>query len=267
MRGLGLVWLIVAAGCAPKQIGGQPLTEGLPPWMEDGDEVRLGVAQKWLDLGFTQGALSIVKEMRADGSTSPELDLLQGQALLAEGLESEAERLLRAARDDMPRDPRPNVELCLLYADQKRVGEAIAECQRAVKLNSNDAKAWNNLSFLLLAQERLPEAREAAEQAITLDGTNAKYRNNLGLVQAALGQAELANRTLSSTMTKADAAFWVGTTTERFHGADEARSWYERAVEANPDHTEALAKLNPEAADAADGPSPPDGADVPVENP
>lgn len=254
-----LLLLVVAAGCAAKHAPDMPVSEGLPPWMEDGDEVRLGVARKWLDLGFTQGAMSIVSQMRADGSTSPELDLIQGQAMLAEGVESEAERLLVAARDRMARDPRPHTELCLLYADQQRVGEAITECERAVKLGKTDAKAWNNLSFLLLAQGRLEDAREAAQQAITLDGTSALYRNNLGVVQAALGQPELAHRTLSSTMTRADAAYLVGQTTERFHGAEAARAWYERAVEENPDHPQALAKLHPE---------PPDGADdVPVEKP
>ena len=252
-------WLLVAlAGCASRQL--PPVSEGLPPWMEDGDEVRLGVAQKWLDLGFTQGALSIVSQMRADGSSSPELDLIQGQALLAEGVESQAEKMLIAARDRMGRDPRPHAELCVLYADQKRIAEAITECQRAVRIDDTDAKAFNNLSFLLLSDGRLEEAHEAAERANTLDGTSARYRNNLGIVQAAMGEPEQANRTLMSTMTKADAAFLVGQTTEHFHGANEARTWYERAVEANPDHDGALAKLNPET-------ETPEGAEVPPEEP
>ncbi len=258
-RGAVFVAVLMLGACAARSVPDQPLTDGLPPWMEDGEEVRLGVAWKWLDLGFTQGAMSIVTQMRAEGSTTPELDLIQGKALLAEGVESEAERLLVSARDRMSRDPRPYTELCGLYADQKRIDEAITECQRAVKISANDAKAWNNLGFLLLANERLDEAREAAQTAITLDGGSALYRNNLGLVQAAMGQADLANRTLQTTMTKADAAFVVGETVERFHGADEARVWYERAVEANPDHRGALAKLNPSEPDGTD--------DVPVEKP
>ncbi|MEO0604020.1 MAG: tetratricopeptide repeat protein, partial [Myxococcota bacterium] len=202
-HGVVMLALTVTLGAcgATRRAPDVQVSEGLPPWMEDGDEVRLGIARKWLDLGFTQGAMSIVTQMRASGSTSPELDLIQGQALLAEGVESEAERLLVAARDRMSRDPRPHTELCLLFADQKRVPEAITECQRAVKIDENDAKAWNNLGFLLLSVERLDEARDAAQRAITLDGTSARYRNNLAVIQAALGQDDLANRTLQSTMT------------------------------------------------------------------
>lgn len=258
-----LLAALLMGACAARRVPDQPISEGLPPWLENGEEVRLGVARKWLDLGFTQGAMSIVSQMRADGSTLPELDLIQGQALLAEGVDSEAERLLLLARDRMSRDARPHTELCALYADQMRLAEAIVECQRAVKINENDAKAWNNLGFLLLAEERLEEAREAAQMAITLDGGSALYRNNLALIWAALGQDDLANRTLQTTMTKADAAWQVGQTVERFHGADNARVWYERAVEANPDHRDALAKLNPSQSNP-----PADGADqVPVEEP
>lgn len=259
MRFLLVAMVGTAAACGAKNLPDVPISQGLPPWMEDGDEVRLGVANKWLDIGYTAGALHIVSQMRAEGSESPELDLLQGRALLEQGVDSEAERLLVAATAKMNRDPRPHSELCWLYAQQDKIADAITSCERAVRLGKTDAKAWNNLAFLLLAEERLDEAKEAAEQAITLNPNEAKYRNNLGLVQAALGKSEQANRVLQSTMTVADAAYWVGATTERFHGPDEARPWYERAVEANPDHRAALAKLDPETPDGAD--------DVPVEEP
>ncbi|MEN0064466.1 MAG: hypothetical protein AAGA48_20125, partial [Myxococcota bacterium] len=66
---VALLSMLVVTACSPatKRLPEQPVADGLPPWMEDGDEVRLGVARKWLDLGFTQGALSIVSQMRADG--------------------------------------------------------------------------------------------------------------------------------------------------------------------------------------------------------
>ena len=97
----------------------------------------------------------------------------------------------------------------------------------------------------------------AASEAVRLDGTNALYRNNLALAQAATGKTDQAFRTFHSTMRKPDAAYMVGLAVERFDGFADARPWYERTLESNPDHKWARQKLYPQD----------DGADAPVENP
>lgn len=238
--------LLALAGC-PKQIPGATVDpkgeriveDELPGWMTHGEEARLVAAEKLIESGNTVGALDVLRQMRADGYTGPEVDLLQGMALLKDGVTSESERLLLSAQKRMPKDGRPSAQLCILYADTKRVEEAIAACKASTERDPGSSSAWNNLGFLLLSAERPKEALTAAEHAIELDGTQDRYRNNLGMAQAAIGQEEIAFRTLQSTMNKADAAYMVGLVLERFSGPDPARSWYERALSFDPNHRQA----------------------------
>lgn len=240
--------------CASKRIAREDIEDGLPPWMTEGEEVRLAVAWDLLDAGNSLGALEIARQMRSEGFGSPELDLLQGKALMVDGVTSEAERLLLSAQKRMPRDSRAPSELCVLYADDGRLEEAIDRCQRAANLDEKNAKAWNNLSFLLLSAERSEDAIKAAEQAVMLDGAEPRYRNNLGLAQAATGRADLAFRTLGSTMPRAEAAYLVGLAVERFEGHQQAVPWYERSLESNPNHPGAQQKLEPPTEGAQDAP-------------
>lgn len=236
--------LVLTIGCGPKPPP-EDVMEGLPEWMTHGEQVRLDIANKLLESGNTLGALDIVRQMRAEGYTSPELDLLQGKALRLDGVTSEAERLLLAAQKKLPRDARAPAELCILYADERppRLEEAIEKCQRAADLDDKNAQAYNNLSYLLLASDRLDEAKAAAEHAVELDGTEPRYRNNLALVQAARGQQDVAFRTFHSTMPKSEAAYMVGLAVERFFDFEAARMWYERALEYDANHTGAQQKL------------------------
>jgi tetratricopeptide (TPR) repeat protein len=221
----------------------EDIIEGLPPWMEKGEEVRLAVARELLDSGSTIEALSIIRDMRAKGFDGPELDLLQGQALREDGLMSEAERLLLEARRKMGKDPRPSEELCLLYADLHRIDEAIEACKRATSVSSPTASAYNNLCFLLLAADRPAEALVECEKAVGLDGAEARYRNNLGIAQAANGLAYEAYRTFKSTMSSSDAAYMVGFAVERYSETEEAIKWYEKALKYEPGHAQAEERL------------------------
>lgn len=228
---------------APRAPEDEDIIEGLPPWMERGEEVRLAVARELLESGSTYEALSIVRDMRAKGFDSPELDLLQGQALREDGLTSEAERLLLEARRRMGKDPRPSEELCLLYADLQRVEDAIEACQRATSVSNPTASAHNNLGFLLLAADRPEEALPECEKAVGLDGAESRYRNNLGIAQAATGDHYEAYRTFKSTQSSADAAYMVGFSIERYGEDEDAIKWYEKALKYQPDHEEAKERL------------------------
>ncbi len=266
MRALVVSLLAVSlAACAARRIPEEDIVEGLPPWQTKGEEVRLRIAETFLETDNTFSALQIIRQMRQEGFDSGELDLLQGRAMRIDGVVTEAGRLLESAREKMPRDARPYVELCVLKADEGEVEQAIELCQRATELDDGDARAWNNLSFLLLTTDRYEEAGAAAEQAVRLDGAEPLFRNNLALTQVALGRAELAYRTFHSTMPKPDAAFNVGVAVERFEDDFEgARAWYLRALQANPKHLKAREKLAPE--ESPENPS--EGAEqAPVEEP
>ena len=136
---LGGLALALSVGCAARNLPEQENVEdGLPRWMTHGEEVKLDLAQTFLDNDNTFYALDIIRQMRADGANSPELDLMQGVALRIEGVYSESERLLAAAQKKMSKDARPCSELCILMADQGRVDEAITHCARASELDNTN---------------------------------------------------------------------------------------------------------------------------------
>lgn len=276
MIGLSLL-LSVPVHAAPRLPDGA-VEDELPAWRTHGEEVRLTAARELLKLGNTFAALDIIRQMRAEKYDTPELDLIQGEALRVDGVVSEAERLLLLADKRMGRDARPSAELCILYADMQQVEDAIHSCERATDIDPTDAASWNNLGYLQLSAGRPVDALEASEQAVQVDATQARYRNNLGLAQAALGKVEIAFRTLKSTMPTGDAAYMIGLVRERFSGLDEAGVWMERAVKYDPQHPQARAWLadrdgapavsmgDPRDAASSDTPSA-EGAPAPTEVP
>jgi tetratricopeptide (TPR) repeat protein len=265
---LFLSLLVAAPSFAAEGGRGAPededILDGLPPWMEKGEEVRLAVARELLDGGNTIEALSIIRDMRAKGFDSPELDLLQGEALRMDGVTSEAERLLLEARRKMGKDPRANEELCLLYADLQRIDDAIEACKRAAQGPSATASAHNNLGFLLLAADQPEEALEHCEKAVGLDGAESRYRNNLAMAQAATGDPDQSFRTFKSTMAPADAAYMVGFSIERYTqtaDAADAVRWYEKALKLHPGHNQAKERLEAIRADGQVLADPPEEAE------
>jgi len=260
-----LILLLASAsfGCGANRVR-TPRTDvqdELPPWLTEGEEVRLKVATKLLDQGNTMAALDIIRGMRQEGYGSGEVDLLQGRALRVDGLVDDSERLLRDADKKLRRDARPATELCVLYADAGRVDEAIAECARATELDPLSGQAWNNHGFLLIVADRYDEALESCSEAVQLNSANPLFRNNLALAQAALGRHEAAFKTFQSTLPRSVAAFNVGAALERFDDPERALVYYERALSFDPSHAEAVAaraRLAPENANAtpSSGPEP-----------
>ncbi len=207
------------------------------PWLDDKDGMRLDIVENLVSKKMPHQALSIIADLRSDGVNKPILDLFQGQALQYQGLQSEAERLLVQARKKMPGDARPPAALCVLYADSELYEKAIESCQRATTLDKRDAVSWNNYGYLLLmTTDRSDDAQEALQRAIGIDSTQARYRNNLGHAQVANGKLDDAFKTFMSTATRADAAYNTGAAIERFREGGDPVAYYEKAIEHQPDH-------------------------------
>ncbi len=232
----------LCVGCG-RQIPPENVVDELPPWMTRGEEVRTEVAKKLMETGNHVGALDLVRQMRQEGYSSGEIDLLQGEAMMSTGLQSEAEDMLMAAAKALPKDARPYEQMCVLYADTKRIPEAIEACTQATEYDEDAATGWNNLGFLLLASGDVEEALAACKRAVALDSTQSRYRNNLAMAQAAGGSSDQAYRTFQATMPRADAAYMVGLTVERFQGEAPARLWYEQALEHDATHADAKLRL------------------------
>lgn len=206
----------------------------LPRWATDKQSVRHELARDLLEQGNTGLALDIIRDLRKEIGDDPRLDLLQGIAMRDQGLHSEADRLLSAALEKMPRNPEAHEAMCILRSDQQLLDEAIDACARATELDENLASAWNNQGFLLLSTGDLAGALKAAQRAVDLEPNEARYRNNLGLAQAANGQARDALRTFASTGPRAIAHYNVGAALERFGEPVEALVHYDQALKFDP---------------------------------
>ena len=147
-RGVGHPLFVLAllatlsGGCAK-----QPMVTDPAGWRSDKGkvDVQLELIQWHLDRGNTTEAFELLSKLRESGIRSPEMDYLQGTALMKDGLHSEAETILVSAKKRMSKDPRPMRSLGVLYAETERVPEAIAVLEEALKLAPQHAPTLNNL--------------------------------------------------------------------------------------------------------------------------
>ena len=226
--------LLMGCGSANKR-----QIENAPRWMTEKNTVRLEIIRTLLDANDAGRALELVRLMRAEGLDQPELDVLQGVALRQQGLAEDAERLLLRGMAELPRVGEVHRELCVLYAEEMRLDEAMTRCTRATELDKDDGAAWNNLGFLLLSQGDAEGAKAALQNAVDIDGTNPRYRNNLAYAQAAGGDHRAALRTFMTTGTPADAHYNVGTAFERAGDSTTALTYYRRALKYDAKHVSA----------------------------
>ncbi len=245
---MGIRFAIVALALTACARTGRQVEEA-PRWMTDKQTVRMDIVRTLLDARDTLRALELIRMMRADGLDSPRLDLLQGVALRQQGMLEEAERLMRKAESDMPKNGEVKREISVLMSDFGRNDEAVAACQSSTDLDPQDAKAWNNYGWLqLTANDDAAAAKSALQRAVEIDATQARYRNNLAYAQVAAGDHRAALRTFMTTGTPADAHYNVGTAFERNGDATTALTYYRRALTMDRDHLradEAVKRLTP----------------------
>lgn len=230
---------------AAKVVKKKDVVEELAPWAVEPDRIKLEVVERLVfEKKQYNAALPLIAAIRKEGLKDPILDLVQGVSMREQGMLSEAEGLLLQARKRMPSDVRVHEALCVLYADQQSLDQAIASCEKATKVDGESAGAWNNLGYLYLVADRPLEAIEACTTAIEINGADARFRNNLALAYVATGKARKALEIFRTTNAEADAQYNVGVAVERYQGPQEALTWYRQALEADSQH--------PLAADAID---------------
>jgi Flp pilus assembly protein TadD len=235
-------WLLaLSVGCA----GSKQVSSGtaLPGWVEDRDSVRYELIEHFLDADDASRALEVIRVMREELGEDARLDMYQGEAFRKQGMLADSERLLTAARAKRPRDPQVHAQLCIVYADQRKMDEAVSACSRSVTLDDSQPDVWNNVGFLYLGQERYPDAVDALQRAVDLDGTVVRYRNNLAIALVCSGMADRGLNMFLTMHSRADANYNVGVALERIGARDEAMRYYEAAVEYDAKHENALAAL------------------------
>jgi len=225
------------------------------PWQSDDgkQETRLGIAEKMLDIGYADEAMTMLVLAREDGADGPKVDMLTGHALYLQGQPGEAQLLLEEVSESgsFKKDPKVWRLLGLVYADSEQPDKAIEAFKRSVELDPSDAATWNNLGFLLYTVKRSPDAVPALRKAISLDGTVPRYRRNLGFALFNEGDVDGAIDAFRAAGPLGDAWYNLGVAHELAGDAAMARARYQRALEHDPEHTqarEALARLDSQEA-------------------
>ena len=246
----------LTAGCAAAHPGA--VVEGPAPWetAEGRHVARLGMAEQLIEAQNPRQALVVLAAAREEEGGSVALDVMQARAWLALGMVGEASAALDAWLDHPPKQAEYWRVLGLVRFDQERVPEAEEALRRALEIDPRDYEANNNLGFLLLSLGRQEEALTHLRAAISVRPDEPRARNNLGFALAALERDEEALDAFRTTGPEAEALARVGLACERRGDMDEARSWYRRALDADPRQpiaVEALGRVEP----PPDGETPP----------
>ena len=194
------------------------------------------LAQALLEAGRRDEALAAMSAARARCAATDGLLVQLGLTLAESGRAEEAVALLAPLAD------RGEARFPLAYgvalSDAGRHDEAEAALRRALELDPESAKAWENLALVALRRGRFAEARERAERAVALNPELHLAWNDLGVARFQLGEKPGAldawERALALEPRLWDALWNLGTQSAALGRAEAARAALTRFVEQAP---------------------------------
>ncbi len=206
-------------------------------------QAQLDVLQGLVKGGMNEDALKVAAQLRADGMKDPRLDLLQAQAMHAQGMSSQAADMLRSLTKHQPRNAAGWSALGVVLADQKDTAGAIDALEHARRLTPDDAQVLNNLGYLEMATGQNQRAVTLYEQAIVQDPSSVRTRNNLGFALARLEHDTDALAAFRAAGSEADARYNMGVACEMRGDTASALTNYQAAISASENHPLARAAL------------------------
>jgi tetratricopeptide (TPR) repeat protein len=192
------------------------------------------------DMKIYQAALA-----RAPADRS--LHRLIGRWAMKWGLPKLALAHLQIAVQARPGDVWTQCDLGNVLADQGRVGEAIAEYQKALMIKPDLEIAFNNLGLALARQGKAEEAIVRYRKALNINPKYELAHNNLGLTLAGQGKWDEAitsyRKALEFKPDYADAHFNLALALAQKGDLPEAITEFQKTLETKPDDAEARFKL------------------------
>lgn len=209
-------------------------------------KAQLDVLEGLVKGGMVTEALSVATQLRASGMNDGRLDLLQAEALHAQGMSDQAATMLKGLVKKEPRNAAAWSELGIVLSDQKDQDGAVAALERAHRLAPTDPKVLNNLGYLEMAQGHNQRAVDLFEAAVVQDPASARTRNNLGFALARLERDTEALAAFRAAGNEADARYNMGVACELRGDTASALTNYQAAIavtDAYAPATAALARL------------------------
>ncbi len=161
-------------------------------------EIRLSLAELYLDAGRPQDAVVEAQEAARLASTNPAAHVTLGRALFVRGEEDKAESEFKAALALDSSRGEAHLGLAHLRLFQKRLAEAREEFRRAIRVSPNLAPAYAALGDLLASVGQPAEARALLEKAVALDTRDWRSQYRLGVLLMEAGEASRATQLLQS---------------------------------------------------------------------
>jgi tetratricopeptide (TPR) repeat protein len=153
----------------------------------------------------------------------------------------------RQAVNRQPRSFEAQYNLAFALLGMERYNDAVTEFRKALGMNQNSADAWANIAVALQALGRSGEALDALQKAARADPTKVMVRINLASTYANTGRlpqaleefAKLIGEGYNTPMVLVNYAKCLITANRM----DDARTYLQQAVQAEPNNTEARREL------------------------
>ena len=160
-----------------------------------GHELLRQLGLTLVDTGQPQEALAVLAPLVGDGSDI-EVQNHQALALASLGRHEEASAILQQLVDLAPEEARTYENLSFLAVKRHRFDEARTHAEKALELDPKLVSSWNNLAIARYNLGSATTAIEAWQRALEFSPDNLDTLLNLGLVAAQAGEREVARESL-----------------------------------------------------------------------
>ena len=182
-------------------------------------------------------------ESSGDPPINANTHLAAGQ--LAESM-GDIQRALAQYREALKLEPNhQNTMFALgrILTQQRQFPEAIATWQKYVELTKHAPAAYNNLAFTYEASGNIPQAEATYRQCIQRDPNQQECRLNYGKMLARNNRIDEATQQMSAVLRPAEVSYNLGTVFQQQNKVEQAKAYYKRALEQDPNLRDAKAAL------------------------
>ena len=182
-------------------------------------------------------------ETMADPPLNANTRFAAGQLAESEGTPQKAIAQDREALKLDPRHQQTLFRLGAIYTDEKKFDEAIKLWQRYVEATDRSPAAYNNLALCYEKAERFNEAEKTYRAGIDRDANDSTCRVNYGLMLARQGRTDEAIAQFETVLSPAEVHYNLGAVCEQQGKKDQAKAYYQKALELDPKLHDAQARL------------------------
>jgi tetratricopeptide (TPR) repeat protein len=183
-------------------------------------------------------------ERSGDSPVNADTFFAAGQLAETQDAGPKAEEAYKKALALDPKHQGALFRMGVLYSKEKKYGEAIEAWKSYVKATNGDAAGYANLGFCYELAGRSEDAEAAYLAGVRKDPMNAPCRVNYGLMLARHGRFNEAVLEMQQVLSEAEVHYNLAAVYEGMGRKEQAKVEYKKALAADPQMTDAQAKLD-----------------------